>query len=250
MKSYRVPTMAFSLFAATTSLLAQTREYGYSFEGESVGAIATDEVAWNYTDKTSFSGSGDPGTTANLLLLRGDSTSSDYSIEDISDTKGIYIRTANMQNANFGVYLMNLDLRPFEIGVPVEVSYSFKILGNDTNGNIIPNNWQVRYTDGATTAGVASFENVDSTFNFFDTGSTWTTVSGTFMTSTGSDRGGILINAGTSGSGYTSGGGVYIADYSVTVSSSAIPEPAETSLALGILGALCIGITRRSSRKG
>ncbi|WP_309386221.1 PEP-CTERM sorting domain-containing protein [Cerasicoccus frondis] len=238
-----LPLFVISVFCSI-SLNAQTRNYGYSFSTPET--LATDVASWNYTLDTSYSGSGDPGSTANMFIVRGESGSSDHSIVSIAGETAYYVRTANSQNTNFGFYLMNLDFTDFTSGQDVLVSYSFKILGNDTNGGINPNDWEVRYTEGTTGVGVSSYTDLAQTFSFQDDNQTWTSISGTFIVSSASDRGGILINAGTSGSGYTSSGGYYLADYIVEVSS--IPEPSSFALFGAVLmGVLVVG--RRSVKR-
>ncbi|MFH1497532.1 MAG: PEP-CTERM sorting domain-containing protein [Verrucomicrobiota bacterium] len=245
-KLYTLLALA-GLSMSAGSLSAQTRDYGYTFD--TPATLRTDGASWNYTLNELYPGSGDPGATENMLIVRGESGSSDHSVVTVGDHTGYFVRTANTQNANFGFYLMNLDFRDLDVGVDVVVNYSFKILGNDTNSSIDPNDWNVRYATGTTTVGVSAFSNVAQTFDFNDDNATWTTISGSFMitSGTGSSRGGILINDGTSTSGATSTGGYYLADLSVQVDSVAvIPEPSSFALIAGF--AALAGITLRRRR--
>lgn len=221
---------------------AQARDYGYSFTTPE--ALATDTPSWNFTLDAAYPNTGDPGTTSNMLIVRGESSGSDHSIVTIAGETAYYVNTTNPQNANFGFFLMNLDFRDVAVGADVNVNYSFKFLANDTNDSIVTTGAQVRYTTAATTPGLASFGNVDQTFSFQDDNATWTTVSGSFTlpTGTGSSRGGILINTGQLGA-FTSAGGFYLADLDVTV----VPEP--SSLMMITIGLLSMIVFIRHTKK-
>ncbi|MBC2595971.1 hypothetical protein H5P28_17025 [Ruficoccus amylovorans] len=227
---------------------AQTaRNYGYTFT--TPGNLATDVASWDYTSGTAYSGTGTYGNTENTLVIRGESGSSDHSIVTISGETAYYVRTVNTQNTNFGFYLLNLDFSGFDSSTSSLVTYSFKILANDTNNAINPNNWTVLYAPGSVASvGSAYFQdNVVKTFDFQDDNTTWTTVSGSFIVEDGSTTGAILINAGTSGSGYTSAGGYYLADLNVEV--TAVPEPATTALCGGIFILAALALRRRFSAR-
>jgi|GEM_PF-2023620 len=225
-KTYLVPAL---LILQCLSVL-HAASFGPTFT--TTGALATDTASWNYTLDASYAGSGDPGTDSNMFIARGESSISDHSIETILGESAYYLRTVNTQNTNFGFYLMNLDFTSAP-GEQAQVDYSFKILGNDTNNSINPADWHVRYTNGTSTVGVSAYTELDQTFSFLDDSSAWTTVSGSFTIDAidGTNRGALLINSGTSGSLYTSGGGYYLSDYTVEV--SAIPEPSTLLLMVG-----------------
>lgn len=226
------------------SLHAQTRDYAVSFT--TPVTLATDVASWNYSTGASYE-SGDFGATpVPVFLVRGMSSGSDHAIVTVGAHTGYNVATAGADNANFGFYLLNLDFTDLVVGQGKVVSYSFKIRANDTNNSINPNNWAVNYATGATTAGGISFPNLAQTFAFQDDNTTWTTVSGSFelATGVGSSRGGILINAGTSGSGFTSAGSITLADLSLTVT-TVIPEPGTYGLLGGLAGLGWVLVARR-----
>lgn len=231
-------------------LEAQTRDYSFTFT--TPVAVATDTASWNYSSGASYSSGTVSATPSPTLLVRGQSSLSDHAIVTTASVTGYNVRTANLSQADFGFYIMNMNFSDLVSGEDVKVDFSFKILGNDTNSSINPTNWAVKYNSvGISSAGGASFPSTATTFSFVDDNATWTTVSGSFIipAGTGSNgRGAILINAGTSGSGSTSAGSITVADIQVAVSSvSAIPEPSSFAL-LGGAAALGCVISRRRRR--
>jgi hypothetical protein len=244
---FHVLVAAVVLGLGFSSLDAQTRDYSFTFAAPV--AVATDTASWNYSNSASYSSGTVSATPSPTLLVRGQSSASDHAIVTTAGFTGYNVRTANLGQADFGYYIMNMDFSDLVSGEDVQVDFSFKILGNDTNSSINPANWTVKYTTAATTAGVASFTSTAATFSFVDDNSTWTTVSGSFIIPSGTGsaaRGGILINAGTSGSGSTSTGSITVADIQVAVSST-IPEPSSFALLGGAAVLGCV-IARRRRR--
>lgn len=230
-----------------SGLHAQTRDYSFTFT--TPATVATDTASWNYSNSVAYTSGTVSATPSPTLLVRGQSSLSDHAIVTTAGVTGYNIRTANTAQADFGYYIMNMNFSDLVPGEDVQVDFSFKILGNDTNNTINPNNWAVKYATGATSAGAASFANAVTTFNFVDNNATWTTISGSFIIPSGTGstaRGGILINAGTSGSGSTSAGSITVADIQIAVSSvSAIPEPSSYALLAGAAALAGVVVRRR-----
>ncbi|AHF94521.1 hypothetical protein OPIT5_18615 [Opitutaceae bacterium TAV5] len=238
------------LLPAASALHAQTRDYSVTFT--TPRTLATNTASWNYTLDQAYP-SGDPGSTpAGMFIARGQSSDSDHSITVIGGVTAYEIHTVGLQTADFGFYLMNLDFTSLVPDESITVTWSFKILANDTDDRINPDNWSVKFATSATSAGNASFPEVASIFSFNDDGSTWTTVTGQFVlpANTSLTRGGILINGLGSGSIFSTPDSVYLADLVVTITSnSTIPEPSAWPLLGGLAASGAAGLLLRKRRR-
>jgi hypothetical protein len=229
----------------------------YDFNGTAAGTVVQANMAqYNYTAGTAYVGS---NAVANTLAFNGKSSGTDYIIRDKggAHTNALFVKTVNTSSTDFGIYLQKLDFTDGGAnGANITtVNWSFDILGYDSNSNIDPSGWTVKVrTDNTsqnlnvTDAWYGSAATAQ-TFSFLDdsTGETaangtWTTISGSYdiAAGTGAAAGGIQIS--TDNGGYTSGGGIFLDN--ITVGVTTIPEPATLSL-IGAFGAAVIFIRRR-----
>lgn len=124
------------LLPAASALHAQTRDDSVTFT--TPRTLATNTASWNYTLDQAYPG-GDPGSTpAGIFIARGQSSDSDHSITVIGGVTAYEIHTVGLQTADFGFYLMNLDFTSLVPDESITVTWSFKILANDTDDTSWP----------------------------------------------------------------------------------------------------------------
>jgi hypothetical protein len=225
--------MATMLIMAPFSIIyGQTRTYDYDFETDTAGEIFSNSATFNYTTDDASTTLSAGGT----LAFRGNSTSSDYWIASIGGSQFLRIQSAlNTQTDDFGVYIGGLDFTDFASGLDKEVTFSFDILGNSLTSST---DWEVNYTLASTLAGHSGFVDDSFTgnhvFSFANSGSTATTVNGSFIVAdgVGSTTGGLFISGPRDASGnaaLTVGGGS-LAMNNISVTVAAVPEPSSLVL--------------------
>ncbi len=250
--------IAGAIFAAVSSQASVVLDY--NFNGTAAGTVVQANMAqYDYTSAQAYVGS---NAVANTLAFNGRSSSTDYIIRDKggAHANALYLKTINTANTDFGIYLHKLDFTDGGANAAniTTVNWSFDILGYDSNGNLDPTGWAVKirtdnssqnlhvsdaWYSSAVTAQTFSFID-DSTGETAKNG-TWTTISGSYdiAAGTGGAVGGIQIS--TDNGGYTSGGGLFLDNISVDVTT--IPEPATIGL-VGVFGAASLFIRRRLMR--
>ncbi len=211
---------------------------------------------YDFTSDQVYVGS---NTVANTLAFHGGSSGTDYIIRDKggAHANALYFKTLNPHGSNAGIYLQKIDMTDGGANATqvVRVSWSFDILGYDSNGGLDPSSWMVKvrydnssqnlnvsdawYTSAAT-AQTFSF-NDDSTGETAKNG-TWTTVTGSYDVAVGAGAavGGIQIS--TDNGSYTSAGGIFLDNIEADV--TAIPEPATLGM-VGAFGGAVLFIRRR-----
>ncbi len=217
-------SLAILSLGASVLAYAQTRNYEIVFPSFSPSPtiLAEDVSNWNYTESIEYN---PPlaGLPAPLLVVRGQSSSSDHALYNHGKVNAYELITLNGGHRDFGFHLLNLDFRDVEKGRDVVVSYRFRILASDPSDTINPIGWAVKYAlnTNSEAAGVNYTETAQH-FSFADDGSRWTDVVGSFSIPAGKGgaRGALLINAGTSGTGFSYAGRLYLADLSVSVAAS------------------------------
>ena len=250
MKKYSVYFAATCIaFSSATMLSAQTRDYSYDFESDSISTLQSDSATFNYTNSNTSSTLSAGGT----LVFRGNSSGSDYVVTSISGSNALRIQGGlNTQTDDFGIYVGGLDFSDFTGGESKLVSFSFDILGNSL---VSSTDWEVNYTLASSTAGHSGFVNdgfVDTgnlIFTLNNSGSTFTTVSGSFIVDdgVGSTIGGLFISGPRDIDGnaaLTSGGGSLAID-NISVSVSAIPETATSALLIGFTALVFSSVRRK-----
>ena len=220
----------------------------YDFNGIPAGTVVQANLAqYDFTSDQAYVGS---NAVANTLAFNLKSSGADYIVRDKGGAyaNALYLKTMNTANADFGIYLQKLDFTDGGANAAnvTTVSWSFDILGYDSNGNLDPSAWTVKvrtdntsqnlnvsdaWYSSAVTAQNFSFSD-DSTGETAKDG-TWTTISGSYNipAGTGAVAGGIQIS--TDLGGYTSAGGVFVDNLTVDVTT--IPEPTSLSL-IGVAG--------------
>lgn len=229
----------------------------YNFNGIPAGTtVRANTAQYDYTSDQVYVGS---NAVINTFAVNGKSSGTDYIVRNkgAGHENALYLKTLNTINGDFGVYLQKLDFTDGGANAAniTTVSWSFDILGYDSNGNIDPTGWTVKVRTDNTSQNInvsdAWFSSavLGQTFSFNDdsTGETaangtWTTVSGSYdiAAGTGGAVGGIQIS--TDNGGYTSGGGIFLDN--ITVDVSTIPEPAALGL-VALFGAGILFIRRR-----
>ncbi len=200
----------------------------------SAGTVLTNNLPkYDYTSDTGYIGS---NAVVNTLAFNGRSTGTDYIIRDKggAHAKALYLKTINTGNSDFGIYIQKLDMTMGGQSVSniTRVSWSFDILGYDANGNLEPTNWTVKVNSHNTDPGLNvsdawyGLAALAQTFDFNDdstgetsTDGTWTTITGSYDIAVGATGtvGGIQIS--TDSGGYTSAGGIFLDNISVTIES-------------------------------
>jgi len=229
----------------------------YNFNGTAAGTtVQADTAQYDYTSAQAYVGS---NAVANTLAFNGRSSSTDYIIRDkgTGHENALYLKTLNTINADFGIYLQKVDFTDGGANAAniTTVSWSFDILGYDSNGSIDPTGWTVKVRTDNTSQNLGisdawySSAVTAQTFSFSDDSSgetikdgTWTTISGSYniAAGTGGSVGGIQIS--TDNGGYTSAGGIFLDNIQADIST--VPEPATISL-IGFIGGLSMLIRRR-----
>lgn len=206
--------------------------WDFNSDGPTGTELAIDVAQYDYTSAIPYVGS---NAVANTLAFNGKSGSTDYIIRDKGGlhTSSLYLKTVNTAADDFGVYFQKLD---FTLGGQnatnlTRVEWSFDILGYNQNGNLDPTDWTVKINTDNTSQNLnvsdGWYSNAVSaqTFSFLDdsTGETalngtWTTVTGSYDIAVGSagTAGGIQIS--TDNGGYTSSGGIFLDNISITIS--------------------------------
>jgi hypothetical protein len=229
----------------------------YDFNSISAGTVVQANMAqYDYTSSQAYVGS---NAVANTLAFNGRSSGTDYIIRDkgTGHENALYFKTINTANSDFGIYLQKLDFTDGGANAAniTTVSWSFDILGYDSNSNLDPSSWTVKVAAGNSSQNLhvsdAWFSSAATaqTFSFVDdsTGETaqngtWTTISGSYdiAAGDGGSAGGIQIS--TDLGGYTSAGGIFLDNISVDITT--IPEPATLGL-VGAFGGAVLFIRRR-----
>ena len=245
----------------STVLLLAARSHAtlvmdYNFNSSSAGTVVQSNLSqYDYTSGQEYEGS---NAVANTLGFTGGSSGTDYIIRDKGGlhANALYWKTLNPQGNDCGIYFQKLDMTAGGANASqvVRVSWTFDILGYDSNGGLDPNNWTVKIRPDNTSQNLDVSDAwyaaaiTSQTFSFLDdsTGETvangtWTTVSGFYDVAigTGATVGGIQIS--TDNGAYTSAGGIFLDNIQVDI--AAIPEPATLGL-LG-LGGLATLLIRR-----
>lgn len=192
--------------------------------------LAANTVEWNYTAGAAYDMN---SVDENTLAFNGRSTSTDYIIRDkgTGHEATLFFKTIDTASPNFGVYLLNMDFT-FEganSAQAVRVNWSFDILGYNQNGALNPSNWTVKVNSGNNNPVVALADDPSAalaqTFDFIADTTGETALDGTWTTITGSStvipRGAAgtngFIQISTDNGGYTSSGGIYLDNISVSV---------------------------------
>jgi hypothetical protein len=208
--------------------------WNFNSDGASGTVLTNDLPRYDYTSSQAYVGS---NAVANTLAFNGRSTLTDYIIRDkgVGHESALYFKTLNTANDDFGIYIQKLDCTWFgeNSSNVITVSWSFDILGYDSNGNLDPANWTVNVRGDNNSPNInvsdAWFAGgvIAQTFSFADDSSSETAKDGTWTTVTGSVdipvgqagfNGGIQIS--TDGGGYTSAGGIFLDNIEVTLTSS------------------------------
>jgi|AACY02.12.fsa_nt_gi hypothetical protein len=225
-----------TLLVSSVLASGQTRSYNYDFESDTLGIVSSNNPTYDYTtddNSTTLSAGG-------TLALRGNGSTTDYEIVSISGSQFIRLQGGiNTQTDDFGIYIGGLDFSDFASGLAKEVSFSFDLLGNSL---VSSTDWEVNYTLASSLAGHSGFVDDAFTgnlvFDFANSGSAATTISGTFTVNDGegSTIGGLFISGPRDASGnaaLASGGGSLAID-NISVTVSAVPEPAAGGLVLSL----------------
>ncbi len=247
MKKLNMIVCAFMTTAASFATIVMD----YDFNGIAAGTVVQANMAqYDFTSAQTYVGS---NAVANTLAFHGGSSGTDYIIRDKggSHTNALFWKTLNPQGINSGIYLQKIDMTAAGANdsQTVRVSWSFDILGYDSNGALDPTSWavKVRYDNTSQNLNVSdawyATAATAQTFSFLDdsTGETikdgtWTTISGFYdvAVGTGGTVGGIQIS--TDAGAYTSAGGIFLDN--ITVDVTAIPEPATLGLIVSFSGAI------------
>ncbi len=218
----------FSALAGSSMTVNAVTVMNYDFNDKALGVVAENIASYDYTGNTAYVAGA--GITANTLAFSGKSGGTDYTIVDkgTGHEKALFFSTVNTSAPDFGLYFQKIDMTNGGDNATqvVRVSWSFDILGNDTNGGIDPTAWTVKVLSASslnlnvsdswyTTAVTAQ------TFSFVDDDATWTTIRGYYdvAVGTGGTIGGIQVSTG--GGAYTSGGGIYVDN--ILVETTSIP---------------------------
>lgn len=248
-KNNLIMTSTFLIAAASQATVV----IDYDFNGTAAGTVVQANVAqYDYTSGQTYVGS---NAVANTLAFNGKSSGTDYIIRDkgTGHENALYLKTISTSATDFGIYLNKIDMTDGGANAAniTTVSWTFDILGYDSNASIDPTGWTVKLNidntsqnlyvsdawfngTGKVTAQTFSF-NDDSTGET-STDGTWATISGSYDIAAGAGAtvGGIQIS--TDNGGYTSAGGIFIDNLTVDVST--VPEPATLSLIVIFSGAL------------
>lgn len=233
------------ILAPLFALNGQTRSYSYDFEADTLGVAFSDSATFNYSNDNASTTLSAGGT----LVFRGNSSGSDYEVVTIGGTKTLRIQGGlNTQTDDFGVYIGGLDFSDYVSGDEKLVTFSFDILGNSL---VSADNWEVNYTLASSLAGHTGFVDDAFTgktvFSFANSGSTMTTVSGSFTVpdGSGSTIGGLFISGPRNLDGsaaLASGGGSLALD---NISVAVIPEPETFATIFGIAALMLLVVRRR-----
>lgn len=200
-------------------------------DGASGTILAANTVQWNYTAGAAYDMN---SVDENTLAFNGRSTSTDYIIRDkgTGHEAALYFKTLNTDQTDFGIYLLNMNFTfdGTNSTQAVRINWSFDILGYDyyKNGSVATNDWTVKLNTGNNNPVVSladsSVSTLAQTFGFVadTTGETaedgtWTTVSGSASIPMGAAGTNGIIQISTDNGGYTSSGGVFLDNISVSV---------------------------------
>lgn len=248
MKKTLLIVLSASFTLSILSLKGQVRSYAYDFENDTPGTIFSSSATFNYTQNNNSTTLAAGGT----LIFRGNSASTDYVVFEIGGSKALRMQTAlNTQTNDFGIYIGGLDFTDFASGDDKQVDFSFDILGNNV---ISTTDWEVNYTYGSSSAGYTPFTTVAPTdnvvFSFANSGSAFTTVTGTFIVpdGLGSSLGGLFISGprNPDGTAALTGAGGSLAINNISVDVTAIPEPQTFAVLLGLISLGFVVARRRS----
>ena len=112
----------------------------YDFNGTAAGTVVQANTAtYDYTSDQLYVGT---NAVANTLAFNGKSSGTDYIIRDkgTGHENALYLKTVNTINTDFGIYLQKLDFTDGGANAAniTTVSWSFDILGYDSNSSIDP----------------------------------------------------------------------------------------------------------------
>jgi hypothetical protein len=123
-----------------------TTVMNYDFNGIPAGTVVQANLAqYDFTSDQAYVGS---NAVANTLAFNLKSSSADYIVRDKGGAyaNALYLKTMNTANADFGIYLQKIDFTDGGANAAnvTTVSWSFDILGYDSNGNLDPSAWTVK----------------------------------------------------------------------------------------------------------